>query len=155
MKIYLATDHAGYELKEKIKQWLKEWSYDHEDMGAFEYNEQDDYTDFVHPLAKEVALRQTQGDYNTRGIVVGGTGQGEAMVSNKYDGIRAAVYYAHNLDMIKLSREHNNANVLSIAARFVSEEDAKEAIKLWLEMPFPGDERHVRRISKIDRESAS
>jgi len=150
MKIYLATDHAGYDLKEKIKGWLSEWSYEFEDMGATELDEQDDYPDFVGPAAKAVVLRQAQGDYDTRGIIIGGSGQGEAIVANRVAGIRAAVYYGGNMEIVKLSREHNNANVLSLGARFVTEDEAQKAIKLWLEAPFSGAERHKRRIAKID-----
>ena len=150
MKIYLATDHAGYDLKEKIKGWLLEWGYEFEDMGATELDEQDDYPDFVGPAAKAVALRQAQGDYDTRGIIIGGSGQGEAIVANRVAGIRAAVYYGGNMEIVKLSREHNNANVLSLGARFVTEDEAQKAIKLWLEAPFSGAERHKRRIAKID-----
>lgn len=152
MKIFLGTDHAGFYLKEKIKEWLAEWGYEYEDMGAFEYDEQDDYPDFIKPAAEKVALRQAQGDYDARGIVIGGSGQGEAMVANRHKGVRATVYAARQLDLelVKLMREHNNSNVLSLGARFVPEEDAKQVVKTWLETPFPGEDRHKRRIAKID-----
>ncbi len=153
MKIFLGADHAGYNLKEKIKQWLEEWGYTYEDMGAFVYDEKDDYPDFIRPAAEAVALRQAQGDYDAKGIVIGGSGQGEAMVANRFKGVRAAVYAARSLDLelVKLMREHNDSNVLSLGARFVPEEDAKQVVKTWLETPFPADARHVRRIVKIDR----
>jgi ribose 5-phosphate isomerase B len=147
MKIFLATDHAGFYLKEKVKFWLGKWGYDYEDLGAFEYIEQDDYPKFIRPAA----LKVSEDSENNRAIVFGGSGQGEAMVANRLPKVRAVVYCANNLDIIKLSREHNDANVLSIGARFVSEEEAKEAIKLWLETPFSGEERHKRRIEKIDK----
>lgn len=150
MKIYLGTDHAGFELKEKIKSWLLEWGYEFEDMGAYALDAQDDYPDFIGPVAKAVALRQAKGDYGIRGIIIGGSGQGEAMVANRFKGVRAAVFYGGNLDIVRLSREHNNANVLSIGARFITEDEAREAIKIWLETPFTDDPRHVRRIEKID-----
>lgn len=145
--IYLATDHRGFELKEKIKLWLKEWGYDYEDMGAFEYDEQDDYPDFVHKAAEKVS----QDPENSKAIVLGASGQGEAVVSNRYKGVRAVVYYGGPEDIIRLSREHNNANVLSLGTAFVDEEAVKISIKSWLETEFPGEERHTRRIEKIDK----
>jgi len=148
MKIYLGTDHAGFELKEKIKQWLNEWGYEHEDLGAFSYDAQDDYPDFVHKVGRKVA----DDPKNNRGIVLGGSGQGEAMVANRHKGVRAAVYAARTLDLelVKLMREHNDSNVLSLGARFVLEEDANEVVKTWLETSFPGEDHHKRRIAKID-----
>lgn len=146
MKIYLATDHRGYELKEKIKGWLSEWGYEYEDMGAYEYDANDDYPDFVHKAAEKVS----EDPENSRGIILGMSGQGEAIVANRYKGVRAAVYYAGNEEIIKLSREHNNANILSLGAGFLSEDTAKNAIKSWLETPFSNEERHKRRIEKID-----
>ena len=88
--------------------------------------------------------------YYNRGIVLGATGQGEAMVANRRRGIRAAVVYAYNEEIVKMSREHNAANVLSLGASFLSEEEAQKAIKLWLDTGFSDDERHIRRIGKID-----
>ncbi|MBI1888641.1 MAG: RpiB/LacA/LacB family sugar-phosphate isomerase [Candidatus Spechtbacteria bacterium] len=148
MKIFLAADHAGFYLKEKIKEWFEEWGYEQEDMGAFSYDAEDDYPDFIRPVAEKVA----EDPENNRGIVLGGSGQGEAMVCNRYKGIRATVYAARKLDLelVKLMREHNDSNVLSLGARFVPEEDAKKVVKIWLETPFPGEERHKRRIAKID-----
>ncbi|MEK7659211.1 MAG: RpiB/LacA/LacB family sugar-phosphate isomerase [Patescibacteria group bacterium] len=152
--IYLATDHRGFQLKEKIKQWLSEWGYQYEDMGAFKYNQDDDYPDFVQRAAQAVANDPER----SRGIILGGSGQGEAMVANRYKDVRAAVFYSPSTssgqageEMIRMSREHNNANVLSLGASFLDEETAKRAIKLWLETPFPGEERHIRRIEKIDQ----
>ena len=145
-KIYLGSDHAGFSLKEKIVAWLADWGYTYEDMGAHELDEKDDYPDFIHPVAKAVA----ENPENSRGVVLGGSGQGEAMIANRLSGVRAAVYYGGNLDIITLSREHNNANILSFGARFIGEDEAKEALKLWLETPFSSEERHVRRIKKID-----
>lgn len=144
--IYIASDHAGFELKEKLKIFLQELGYEAEDMGNFVYDEQDDYPDFILPVARAVAADPEQG----RGIVLGGSGQGEAMVCNRVKGIRAVVIYNYNEDIIRLSRQHNNANVLSLAARFLTEEEAKKAVKLWLETDFSNEERHTRRIKKID-----
>ncbi len=142
--IYLGTDHAGFELKEKIKEWLSEWGYEYEDVGAHEYDKKDDYPDFISLVGEKVSADPE----NPKGIVLGTSGQGEAVVANKYKGVRAVVYYGGKEEIIKLSREHNDANVLSIAAGFIGEE-AQSAIKLWLETSFSGEERHVRRINKI------
>ena len=145
MIIYLATDHAGFNLKEKIKQFLTELGYETQDFGAFSFESTDDYPDFVK-LAAEAVAKDPE---NSRAIVLGGSGQGEAMVANRYKGVRAAVLDKYDADIIKLSREHNNANVLSLGARFLKEEEALSAVKLWLETPFTGEERHKRRIAKF------
>jgi ribose 5-phosphate isomerase B len=84
-----------------------------------------------------------------KGIVIGGSGQGEAIAANKVKGVRAAVYYGGSLDIVKLSRTHNDSNILSLGARFLTQEEAIEAIKVWLETPFNNEERHKRRIKKI------
>lgn len=160
MKIYLGSDHAGYELKEKIKTWLEDWGYDYDDMGAHEYDKSDDYPDFIKPVAKAVANDPEE----ARGIVLGFNGQGEAIAANRFDNVRAAVYYGEPSDisemgqerkdkphnMIILSREDDDTNVLSLGAGFLADDEAEQAIKLWLETPFTGEERHVRRIKKID-----
>lgn len=146
MKIFLATDHAGFELKEKVKTWLKGLGYTVEDEGAFAKDDQDDYPDFCHIVGKRVSSNPDE----DRGIVFGGSGQGEAIVVNRYKGVRAAVYYGGDDGIVTLSRVHNNANVLSLGARFVKEDEALKAIELWLKTDFPGDERHQRRIAKID-----
>ncbi|HUD03946.1 MAG TPA: RpiB/LacA/LacB family sugar-phosphate isomerase, partial [Candidatus Paceibacterota bacterium] len=119
--------------------------YDVRDCGAKEYNPEDDYPDFIIPVAKEVSHDPS----HLLGIVIGGSGQGEAMCANKVYGIRAAVYYGGNTDIIRLSREHNDANVLSLGARFINPEDAKAVTKLWLDTKFSGAERHKRRIHKF------
>lgn len=145
--IYLGADHAGFALKEKIKEWLKDWGYIFEDKGAFSLDEQDDYPDFIAPVAQAVAENPVE----RRGIVLGGSGQGEAMVCNRFSGVRAAVYYGGNLEIVRLSRQHNDANVLALGARFVTEKEAKEAVRIWLETLFTEEERHKRRIRKIDK----
>lgn len=161
MKIYIGSDHAGFKLKEKLFAMLVEEGYEVADKGAFKYDETDDYPDFIGVVAKEVSYAnasQTNAD-GTRnnaekeevmGIILGGSGQGEAINANRFPHVRAAEYYGGPLEIVKLSREHNNANILSLGARFITEEEAKEAVKLWLTTPFSGDERHVRRINKID-----
>jgi len=144
MKIYFASDHAGFEMKEKLKEYLKGEGYEVEGLGDFVYNENDDYPDFISKAALAVAQ-----DSDSRGVILGGSGQGEAIVANKVKGIRAAVYYGGPEDIVKLSREHNDANVLSLGARFLSQEEAEKAVDLWLKTSFSGEERHKRRIEKI------
>lgn len=145
MTIYLAADHAGFELKEKIKKFLGELDYEIKDFGAKVFDSNDDYPDFIHPLSRALANDPEK----SRGIVLGGSGEGEAMVANRYKNVRAAVLYSFSEDIVKLSREHNDANVLSLGARFLSEDEAKKAVRLWLETDFSGEERHRRRIDKI------
>ncbi|MCR4330414.1 MAG: RpiB/LacA/LacB family sugar-phosphate isomerase [Patescibacteria group bacterium] len=149
MKIYIASDHAGFELKEKLKMFLADNGYEAVDAGAYQYDESDDYPDFVVSAAQSVSREPL-----SRGIILGGSGQGEAIAANRVDGVRAALYYGGPLDIVKLSRTHNDANVLSLAARFMNEEEAKEATKLFLETPFSDEERHQRRIKKIDELTA-
>ncbi len=144
-KIILGADHAGFELKEEIKKFLKNEGYEVQDEGAHEYDELDDYPDFVIPAARKVAKE------NAKGVIFGGSGQGEAIAANKVNGIRAAVYYGGGLELVELSRLHNNANILSLGARFMAKEHAVEAVKLWLSTDFKGEERHVRRINKIKK----
>ena len=145
MKIFVGSDHAGFQLKEQLIPFLKELGHEIEDKGALEYNEKDDYPDFIIPVAKEISNNP-----EARGIVLGGSGQGEAMVANRFKNIRAAVWYGGNREPLRLSREHNNANILSIGARLIGEDGVFEAIKLWLETPFSRDERHIRRLAKIE-----
>lgn len=142
--IYLASDHVGFELKEKIKKHLQEKGLEVEDCGAFEYSESDDYPDFIAKAAEKVSQNP-----NSKAIVLGGSGQGEAIVANKFKGVRAVVFYCFDIEIIKLSREHNDANVLSLGARFLKEDSILEAVDLWLQTPFSGEERHIRRIGKI------
>ncbi|MBT3878815.1 MAG: ribose 5-phosphate isomerase B [Candidatus Scalindua sp.] len=146
MKIYIGTDHAGFELKEELKIFLENRGCDVEDKGAFEFNAADDYPDFIYPVVKAVAEDLVR-DLDSRGIVIGGSGQGEAIVANKVKGIRAAVVYDEY--SAKMSREHNDANILSLGTRTLSIGEAKDLVTLWLETPFSNEERHKRRIDKI------
>ena len=143
-KIYLASDHAGFKLKTSIKAWLESQGYEVVDKGAHTYNKPDDYPDFITPAAKAVSR-----DKGSRGIISGYSGQGEAIAANRIKGVRAVVYYSSSTKAIKFSREHNDANVLSIGAGFVSEAEAKRAIRLWLSTPFSKAPRHKRRIRKL------
>src|SRR3989338_44622 len=145
-KIILGADHAGFRLKEAVKAFLKKAGYAVEDVGADSYNAEDDYPDFIYDAASRVAK-----DKQSRGIVFGGSGQGEAIAANKVKGIRAALYYGKNMEIVELSRTHNDSNVLSLGARFLTEKDAIKAVKIWLNTPFNNKERHVRRIKKISK----
>ncbi len=144
MKIHIATDHAGLDLKNSIRDYLVEKGHDVIDHGAHEYDALDDYPDFIFPCAKAVAA-----DSESRGIILGGSGQGEAMAANRIKGVRAAVFYNGPKDIVKLSREHNNANILSLGARFMTETEIYDIIEMWLAEPFEGG-RHQRRIEKLD-----
>lgn len=144
MNVYLATDHAGFELKNKIKDFLEKEGYEVTDCGPFAYDKDDDYPDFIKLAAEKVS-----GDpEGSKGIILGGSGQGEAIVANKFPNVRAVVYYGGPQEIITLSREHNDSNILSLGARFV-DESIFPLLKKWLDAPFPAEARHVRRIEKI------
>jgi len=154
MKIFIGTDHAGYVLKEALVKALKSQGHEVTDFGAFEYNEGDDYPDFVAPVGREVS----KDPENSRGIVLGATGEGEAITANKFPHVRAVVYYgkSHSVvddeaDVLVRSREHNNANVLSLGARYFTEEEMLNAVNTWLNTKYSNEERHVRRLAKIDQ----
>ncbi len=144
MRIIFAADHAGYELKNTLLAFVDSLGYDTKDCGAHQLHEDDDYPEIIRTAVTTMRSED-------RAIILGGSGQGEAMVANKIPGIRAAVWYGGNKDIIVRSREHNDANVLSIGARFVTVEEAKDAVQTWLTTEFSGEVRHVRRIHKIDR----
>ncbi len=146
MKVLISSDHAGFELKKELTTYLSELGYSIEDKGPLAYYSEDDYPDFIAPVAEEVSKNS-----DVKAIIIGGSGQGEAIVANRFKNVRAVVYYFHNLNIIKLSREHNDANVLSLGARFITFEEAKEAVKIWLETGFSGEPRHFRRLEKIDK----
>lgn len=144
MKIALATDHAGFELKEYVKVNLLEIGLEIHDFGAYNYDALDDYPDFIQQAAKFISEKPKM-----KAIIFGGSGQGEAIVANRYKNVRAAVYYGGSIELIKLSRLHNNSNVLSIGARFVDHSKIIEVIQLWIKTSFEGG-RHKKRIDKID-----
>lgn len=146
MKVVFATDHAGFELKNELLAFVRdELGYETEDCGASTYDKDDDYTDFVRVAGQEVSNAPD----TVRAIILGGSGQGEAMCANRFPHVRATVYYHHDLEIIRLSREHNDANVLSIGARFLELGEAKEAVRLWLTLPYTKEARHARRIQKL------
>lgn len=143
-KIYLAGDHAFFELKEKLLRELELRGHEVVDVGAHTLDTNDDYPTMVAACALRVAE-----DAGSFGIVGGGSGQGEAMVANRQPGVRAAVFYGGPMHLVRLAREHNDANVLSLGARFVTDEEAFEAAELFVGTPFSHDERHVRRIAQF------
>ncbi len=160
MKIYLGTDHAGFELKEKVKDFLLKARYEVVDCGAESFDKNDDYPVFVGKAAREVSR-----DPVNRGVIFGGSGQGEAMAANKYKNVRCALFYAPRIassavdvtgrkssdefEMIRLARTHNDANMLSLSTRFLKEEEAIRAVEIFLETPFSNELRHRRRIEEI------
>jgi ribose 5-phosphate isomerase B len=149
--IHVGADHAGFYLKEALVTYLEKLNYEVIDHGANHFDEFDDYPDFVVPVAKAVSERP----HNVKGIIIGGSGQGEAMAANQFPNVRATVFYGNKVfggsDIIKLSRQHNDANVLSLGARFVSTGEAKRAVKTWLNTPFSEDYKYIRRIKKIEK----
>jgi ribose 5-phosphate isomerase B len=154
MKIFVGTDHAGFGLKETLVASLKIQGYEVVDKGAFAYNEHDDYPDFIIPVAQEVS----ENPNGCKGIILGSTGEGEAITANRFPSVRAVVFYGklapvvdYESDIIVRSRKHNNSNVLSLGARYLTEESMMEAVNLWLNTSYDADERHVRRLVKIDQ----
>jgi ribose 5-phosphate isomerase B len=141
MKIALGTDHAGFEYKEAIKQFLTSAGHEVVDFGCYS-TESCDYPLFVRPAAEAVARGECD-----RAIVLGGSGNGEAMVANRIPGVRCALCWS--LETAKLGREHNDANALSLGSRQISLEMAKMIVQIWLDTPFEGG-RHARRIAQID-----
>jgi ribose 5-phosphate isomerase B len=146
-QIILASDHAGFKLKGVIKSFLESKGYKTLDVGAHEYNEQDDYPEFMAAAAMKVA---TDASGDTKAVILGGSGEGEAIVANRFPGVRALVWYGGDTKILELSRQHNNTNVLSLGARFMDEKTACAAVELWLNTPFSNEERHKRRIQEID-----
>ena len=144
--IYLATDHAGFAHKEAVKAWLVSEGLSVIDVGASHYDEGDDFPDFIKLAAQKIS-KDSEGSI---ALIFGGSGQGEAMAANRFTGVRATVYYGGQPAIITLSREHNDANVLSIGARFVSIDEAKAVIWDWLQGVKGTDEKYHRRNVKID-----
>ena len=140
-RILIASDHAGFQLKEALERALATMGFDVQDLGT-DSTESTDYADYAHPLAQQVS----HGDVK-RGVLLCGTGLGMSYTANRYPHVRAAV--AWNPEIAKLAREHNDSNVLVVPARFVSEEQGVAILKTWLETPFEGG-RHTRRVEKIE-----
>jgi len=141
-RIPIASDHAGFELKERLRGTLAEMGFDVQDIGTHS-TASTDYADYAHPLAQEVSTGEAQ-----RGVLLCGTGLGMSYTANRYPGVRAAV--AWTPEIAALARKHNDANVLVLPARFVSDEDAVAILRAWLDTEFEGG-RHTRRVEKIER----
>ncbi len=159
MKVYIASDHAGFDLKKILTPYIAGLGHEVEDVGADTYDETDDYPDIIARAGTRLSHDVRMGK-ESRAIVLGGSGQGEAMMMNRFRGVRCALFYGGegmqkditgaSLDMIASLREHNDANALSLGARFLDEQIAKMTVRAFLETPFGGVDRHVRRIQKID-----
>lgn len=164
MKIAVTTDHTGLAYGgafEELKDFVKALGHEPVDFGPQELNVDDDYPDYMFPAAKAVANGECEA-----GVIMGGSGQGEAMAANRYKGVRCAVFYGPVVakvevdaegntsddpyEIIKLSREHNNANMLSLASRFLTLGEMKQAVKIWLQTSFSDLDRHSRRVKKLD-----
>lgn len=161
MTIALATDHAGYEQLKELQNYLESLEHSVQNFGPKSYNPEDDYPDFIFPAAKAVGAGKCQ-----RGIILGRSGQGEAMAANRVKGVRCAVFYGPAVaksavdasgevsrdpyEIVRRARQHNDANMLSLAASYVTLEEMKNVIKLWLETPFSEEARHSRRHQKLD-----
>ncbi len=141
--IYLGADHAGFETKEAVTTYLKENGYTVVDMGNDNMVANDDYPDFGYAVAKRVMT-----DGNARGIVMCGNAQGICIVANKVRGVRAATGF--NAEVARTSRTDDDSNVLCLPGRFLSTKEALEIVQHWLDTPFSGEERHVRRLKKVD-----
>ncbi len=159
-KIYIATDHAGFELKNSLVAYVQSLGHEVEDCGAHTYDVADDYPPLIALAARNLSVDVNAGR-DSRAIVIGASGQGEAMVANRFKQVRCALYYGvpqssqidaagKELNMLQSTRIHNNANALSLGARFLTESEAKEAVRLWLDTAFSGEERHARRVQQID-----
>ena len=143
--IPIASDHAGFEMKEKLERALTELGYAVDDLGT-DSEQSSDYADFAHPLAQKVSSGEAK-----RGVLLCGTGLGMSYVANRYPHVRAAV--AWTPEIAELARKHNDANVLVLPARFLSDDDGVRILKAWLDTPFEGG-RHERRVGKIERDEA-
>jgi ribose 5-phosphate isomerase B len=160
MKVYLASDHAGFELKKILVDFLKSQSFDVEDCGPHEYDANDDYPGLIASAASKLSVDAAAGK-DSKGIVLGASGQGEGMVANRFPHVRCAVYYGapqgeqidmsgKSLNMTRSTRAHNDANCLSLGARFLDVDTAKRITLEWLNEPFSNESRHERRIKAIE-----
>jgi ribose 5-phosphate isomerase B len=148
VRVYLGSDHAGFELKQRLIDHLSAQGHDAVDCGAHVYDAEDDYPAFIIAAALSVAAEP-----GSLGIVIGGSGNGEAMAANKVRGIRCALAFSD--DTARLAREHNDANVVSLGARMYDENSALRFVDIFLSTPFSGEERHVRRLAELGAYEAS
>jgi ribose 5-phosphate isomerase B len=162
MKIAVTTDHGGYEALQALKPFIESLGHSCVDFGPTSLSPDDDYPDFMFPAARAVASGECEA-----GVILGGSGQGEAMAANRVKGVRCALFYGPAVakiavdaeghtsedpyEILKLSRQHNHANVLSLSGRFLSIEEMKTAIEIWLDTPYSDEERHLRRVNKLDQ----
>ncbi|QKW06473.1 ribose-5-phosphate isomerase [Streptomyces sp. NA04227] len=142
MRVYLGSDHAGYELKNHLVEWLKANGHEPVDCGPHIYDAQDDYPPFCLRAAEGTAREE-----GSLGVVIGGSGNGEQIAANKVKGVRAALAWSEQT--AALGREHNDANVVAVGARMHSAEEATRFVEIFLNTPFSGDERHIRRIDML------
>ncbi len=148
--IYLGADHGGYQLKEKVKQWLDEWGYPYKDLGAHTLDPEDDYPQFAAAVAQKVSKeddRDLAWKKRAKGILLCRSAGGVIIVANKFSAVRAVA--AYDTTGAKHSREHNDANILGISGDWTNDSDAKKMIKIWLETEFSKEARHDRRIKQI------
>lgn len=162
MKVYFASDHAGFDTKNLLVEYVRDHlNCEVEDCGALTNDPQDDYPGIIAIAARKLSDDVAAGK-DSRAIVAGGSGQGEAIVANRFKGVRCALYYGdpghaqvdasgRHLDILMSTREHNDANALSLGLRFLTLDQAKDAVTRWLAAPFPGESRHARRIAQIDQ----
>ncbi len=160
MKVFIATDHTGLDIKNKVKDFLEDKGHEVEDCGAYELNLDDDYPDFIGKAAEGVSQNP-----ESIGIIFGGSGQGEAMVANKFKNVRCALFYTPAVpvqaiditgkkstdpfEMLRLTREHNHANMVSLGVRFLTEDDIFKAVEIFVNAEIAMIERHTRRVDKI------
>ncbi|MGH6955392.1 MAG: RpiB/LacA/LacB family sugar-phosphate isomerase [Caulobacteraceae bacterium] len=164
MKVYFASDHAGFETKNTLVEYVRDQlGCDVEDCGALANDPDDDYPEIIALAARKLSDDVAAGK-DSRAIVAGGSGQGESIVANRFKGVRCALYYGDpgnrqvdasgkRLDILASTRAHNDANALSLGLRFLTLDQAKDAVARWLAAPFSGEARHARRIVQIDRVS--
>lgn len=162
MKIAITTDHAGFEALKELRVYLESLGHECVDYGPKTFDVDDDYPDYIFPAALAVASGECD-----RGVIMGGSGQGEAIAANRVSGVRCALFYGPVVakvavdaegnmsddpyEIVRLSRQHNDSNILSLSGRFLSVSEMKIALRVWLDTPFGDVERHVRRINKLDQ----